>query len=607
MCGIHGILWNNLDTVQKMIKVSHNRGPDGHGYYDDENITLGHNLLAITEQTEQSIQPWVVGDRNFVLCFNGEIYNYLDLKLELEQAGIKFQTNTDTEVLAAGLLREGIDFLDKLDGMYGISWYNKQEGTVTLARDVSGTKPIYYTELNGKLAFSSDVKALLEIGAERKIDTFAFSLFREFGFVPGPLTLVKNVHKLVPGEVIKFRVSDSSVALKRNLNNSFQFNSKTFDAEEFRSVTNESVKLCLMGRRPIGLYLSGGLDSSMILHELCAYDNKPKTFTTRFETSDHNKYNNDADMAMKLSKDYNTEHTELLITQDSFIDAIDKCAIAAEEPRYNQSTPAYYLLNEKVSQSGVVVTLSGDGGDELLAGYPRHEVVKKQKVGDSYAARREVSILFPYITNLDWYDINDPVCLWHYVTCFKRKPRIMRDDSLELDLKQCIDYMHSWLPKDGLTSDKLNTHMFIESLNHLPEDFLIRNDKLGMNFSMEARFPLLTRKFKEYSFSLSSDQKLQPNLGSKCTSRIAYKGHLPDYIMDKHKTGWTAPTLDWVDLKKFPRRATTPLGRRITSTLSQGWHPGTDELFNFSKMYFPKAIYSTFYFRTWAKEWGMSI
>ena len=184
MCGIHGFTWPSQEKIDKMVELSHRRGPDANDTYVDEHISLGHNLLAITEEPMVSKQPWLLMDR-WVLCYNGEIYNYKELKQGLESKGYVFETDSDTEILAKGLSAHGIDFIKRLDGMYAIAWYDKSEQTITLARDNTGVKPLYYHESGGKLIFSSSIKSLLSLGVSTKLDLTSFGIYKNLGYVPG--------------------------------------------------------------------------------------------------------------------------------------------------------------------------------------------------------------------------------------------------------------------------------------------------------------------------------------------------------------------------------------------------------------------------------------
>lgn len=580
MCGIHGFTWSDQEKIDKMVELSYKRGPDADGTYVDANISLGHNLLAITEEPEVSSQPWVLMDK-WVLCYNGEIYNYKELRKDLESKGHVFETDSDTEVLAKGLSSHGIDFIKRLDGMYGIAWYDKSEQKVVLARDNTGVKPLYYHESSGNLAFSSSIKSLLSLGISTRLDLTAFGIYKNLGYVPGPKTLIKSIRKVRPGEIIEFSIHDGARTRVDCSQPHINDSQSDFVPSEFRDAVSDSVRRCLMGRRPIGLFLSGGLDSSMILHELVGYDNKPKTFTTRFECKNKDsqeRFNNDADIAVQLSKHYGTDHTDFTITLSNFLDAVEPCIEALEEPRFNKNTPAYYLLNQELARQGIVVTLSGDGGDEIFTGYKHHKSVRPQRGGLNYLNQ------------------------WYGLTKFKQH---VPSNQGGISQNEAVNYMSEWFPCGCLGNDCMNNHLFIETLTHLPEDYLTRNDKLGMNFSMEGRFPLTLNSFKEYILGIDSSRKFsrkEEGLTApfKKLPKIAYKDHLPDYIINKMKTGWSIPTSEWLSSKKFR-------GEFLHPALSKGYHTGTDDLFNFRAIKGMKPEMTVFYFRVWAKKYGITI
>lgn len=550
MCGIHGGIFaeDAASRLRQMMDISKHRGPDGSGISNVGPIWMGHNLLAITEEPDKSIQPWEINKAR--LCYNGEIWNHVELRDKLIDSGCRINTDSDTEVLANGLYKRGVGYLNKLDGMFAIAW-SDGFGNLTLARDQVGVKPLYYASHNGDLVFSSSVKSLLSLGISRKVDREAFNLYMAFGFVPGPRTLVSGISKLCPGEVVQYGAD-----LKRaswNLRNSEIVVESDASPEAFRAAVRDTVHKCLMGRRDIGLFLSGGLDSSMILHEMRELGVPIRTYTTRFECSDQ-VYNSDADVAKRAAEEYGADHTEILVTREEFLDAIEPCIDVLEEPRYNRSSPAYYLLNKKMGEDGIVVTLSGDGGDEVFTGYPRHH-----RIGKGWDIRR-----------------------WHQIT--RITDHIKFED---------IEHLFDWVPQRGFCLDRINNHLIMESMCHLPEDFLIRNDRLGMFFSMEGRFPFTSKAFRSYMLGIPAAKKMD-----KCLVKEAYTGILPDYIINKPKTGWAVPSKEWLDSRKFHKHNFKPV-------MSKDYHPETYEAVLTSPLKTPKQKMSMFYFRIWAKQLGI--
>ena len=517
MCAIHGILWSSTSLIKEMLCEAHHRGPDGNGHWQDEDITLGHNLLSIIDTTENSKQPWIHNDR--VLVYNGEIYNYKELGKEF-----KLKTNTDTEVLMLGLERYGISFIEKLDGMFAFACYNKKTKELIIARDSNGTKPLYYGYINGKFAFSSEIKSLLTLGFERKVDKEAFKQYYKQGYNSGYLTLFKGIKKLVPGEVVKMNVV-TSAKISTNINNR-QIGLRNVKnvgkiKEEVRNRLHQAVKETLMGRREIGLFLSGGIDSTAICYEMSKlWQTKPKTFSSKFETYDwKSRSNEDCILAKEMSLKYGGEHRELYINQQYFTDNWENTALALEEPRQSKSLPVYFGVNEYIKKQGITVTLSGDGGDELLCGYKHHR-------------------------QPDWATKLKALCANH---------RELKNKELWATHEEQLEYLDSWFPKGGLQGDERNDFMFIECLNTLSEDFLMRNDKLGMRFSLEGRFPFMNKTFRDYIRSIPSEHKINKNFMednwayyNKPLLKTAYYKRLPLKILEREKTGWRFPTDEFI-------------------------------------------------------------
>ena len=502
MCAIHGIVDVKPELMVKMVRAAHHRGPDGNGIFEDDYITLGHNLLSIVGQVEEGKQPYHYED--CVLVYNGEIYNYKDLS---------HNPKTDTEALAKGLKKEGWEFLKKCDGMFALAFYNKTTKELILARDTNGTKPLYYGYLKDKLYFSSEIKSLLECGFERKICKQALGLYYNQGYVPGYLTMFEGIRKFVPGEVF----------VNGQMHNLLDYDLPQVDNLDINHVKrnvqlkhNYSVKQTLMGRRNIGLFLSGGLDSTSILYEMKELGVKPRTFTSSFATTDpQSQLNQDSKLAERVCKEWNIENNVLYQTQQDYVDALEDTFYALEEPRQGKSFPTYYNMNKFISSHDITVTLAGDGGDELFAGYKHHK-------------------------DPDWRG---------KLKMLRINNRPLKNPELECSLDDQMAYLLEWLPiKQILNKDKLNDFLYVESLNALAEDFLVRNDKLGMAFSMEGRFPILNKRLRDYVRALPSELKIdidfakKPKNKHKYLQKKAYQGLLPKYILEHSKTGWRFPT-----------------------------------------------------------------
>jgi asparagine synthase (glutamine-hydrolysing) len=505
MCAIHGIFKKDNSLITKMIVAAHHRGPDANSYFTDDYISLGHNLLSIVDSEENSVQPW--SHNNLVLVYNGEVYNYKELGQEFD-----LKTNTDTEVIIKGIEKYGDSFLDKLDGMFGLAYYNKQTKRITLARDSNGIKPVYYGYHNNTFSFSSEIKSLLELGFERRICKQAFAHYQKAGYNSGYLTMFNGIQKLVPGEIRTYDVIEGNLITKRNLNN---YKYTYHHTHEIRDRVNQAVEQTLMGRRNIGLFLSGGIDSTSILYEMKELGVKPNTFTSEFELLDPNsRLNEDSDLAKGLAERFEVFNNTVKQSQQDYVDALEDTFYALEEPRQGKSFPTYYNTNKFIAQNNITVTLAGDGGDELFGGYKHHK--------------------FP-----DWEG---------KLRTLSKNNRVLRNPELNCSVEDMMDYLNDWLPTTPMTGDKVNDFMYIESLNSLAEDFLIRNDKLGMAFSMEGRFPYMNKCIRDYVRAIPGNLKVtkmfmkRPLVHNKSLQKQAFKNRLPDNILNHVKTGWRFPT-----------------------------------------------------------------
>lgn len=516
MCAIHGITWADPGAAMLMCDAAKHRGPHGYRVWHDHQVTLGHNLLAVTDVVENSRQPLATPSGHLV--FNGEVYNHVELRGRIE--GHTFRTDSDTETLAAGLAEHGPDFLKVVDGMFALAWYDHRTGLITLARDPDGSRPLYYAKVPGRgWAFSTEVKSLRTLGVGRAVSKEAFRHYYHAGLVNGPLTLFEGIYRLVPGQVVQL---DIATGADRNLPN---LNARAADtrsgdlSEAVRSRLGLAVAATAGARRKTGLLLSGGMDSGAIFYEAAAERALPlEAFSTRFDLPHHKcRHNEDADLAADLAGLYEVRHRHVHVGEAAWVGAVEKTMLALEEPRQSKSLPAYYLTLKAMSKAGVIVALSGDGGDELLGGYKHHrDPPYRNRLAGLRANHRELS-----------------------------------DPSLHLSVDEQEEYLADWLPKGPLTGDPINDLLYTECMAALSEDFLVRSDKLGAAFGMESRFPMLCRGFKGLIRGVPGELKLPMNPAAWATAgkpllRDAYRGRLPDRVTARAKTGWRAPTDDWL-------------------------------------------------------------
>lgn len=540
MCGIHGFAWRDPgNDMDRMLSAAAHRGPDGGGSWGDDAVTLGHNLLALTADPAASLQP--LARHGLVLTYNGELYNSAKLA---SYCSLPDTPACDTAVLAAGLAARGVDFLRRADGMFALAYYTPATRELVLARDTNGARPLYYGRLNGRLAFSSEVRSLLALGFDRRVSRDGFRHLYHAGLVAGPLTAFDGIYKLVPGQVIRFNLATGDQTSINLMPVPAPYEGPAAVLPDLvRERVRESVRRVAACRRPVGLFLSGGMDSSAVLHEAAGLGFTPLTFTTRFGLPNRKARNNDdANVARHLAKVYATKHREVVVDEARWAADFEAAVVALEEPRQGKSHPAYLATNRTAARDGAVVVLTGDGGDELLLGY-------KHQLTHPFEAR---------------------------LAALRLGQRELPDRSLALPAGEQADYLRGWLPAAGLTGDAVNDFMYAEALHTLAEDFLVRSDKLGMAFGMEARYPLTAGPLRDFVRGVPGRLKVAPkgapavwDLRNKWLLRRAYAGRLPDPVVKKAKTGWRAPTDGWVvGIKSEPAPDRGPVRDYLRSVLA---------------------------------------
>jgi asparagine synthase (glutamine-hydrolysing) len=517
MCGIYGITEHNPTFIKQYIDMCKHRGPDGSSIWHNEKITLGHNLLSIMGEPGNAKQPWTTPKGN-ILVYNGEIFNYFELKDKYKQ--FQDTSGCDTELLAWGLDNFGLSFIDEIDSMHGFAYYEVEKNTLTLSRDHAGVKPVYYALINEGLVFGSEIKGMLDkVPGSRKQDELAVGCMTTTGINPLRNTFFTGIKKLLAGETMVFDLANKNIVKTKRIFIKPNSNKK-FNAEEFRNMVRKSIKMASIGRRKIGVFLSGGLDSSIVAYELKDVFGYANTFTNRMEPNfvhpkdgDHNE---DANCAKVLADANDFNHKEVIITPEIAKQYWNDSIYYIEQPVYNPSLSMYCYTNKVLHDNGIVVTMAGDMGDEVLGGYPKYWKLRKEQFNS-------------------WSDIIDK-----WINRIKRPIKLYDKAKLRDELLKCYPD-DLWNP-----SDPVGSYMALDCVAQVPEEFLMRNDKYGMAYSMEGRFPLATKTFMQYCMDIHSDEKIGETKGdTKLLTKIAYKGLLPDVIVNKMKTGWTVPLQHW--------------------------------------------------------------
>lgn len=514
------------------------RGPDFAGTFCNGTVSLGHTLLSIRDHAAKSHQPFTKEGSPWVLLFNGQLYNTTLLKKDLGAA--YSGTDLDTALLFGMIEKYEWNFISKVHGMFGIALYNKNEEEIRLYRDPSGQKPLYYYFKEGGFAWSSEIDPLLTLpDVDMEIDDESIIIAASIGYLPGGKTLFRYIKKVEPSEEIIFSLRDKKIS-QRYYESSTENYYSSIPEKAFTQLVEEH----LQGKQRIALNLSGGLDSSLLLHEMSRLGGTVHTYTNIFESSS-DRYNEDAVLARRIAKDYGADHKEIIITPKSFREHLIKAYETIEEPNFNISLPIYLQTAEVEGVEGDKnrTVLSGDGGDEIFGGYPHYQ--------KSYTMAKQMKLLSPLLFNVikNWrndtsYRFQQPLDRWlffrKFSKCFTREDASVVYRYLSETMQQTFEHA----PKHGNIYDV----MLCDRILWMTGENFIRSDKLYMSQSMEMRCPLSYHPFRQYIDQLLTEKDYVSAGSNKIFLRNLYKDRLPGYIIQrKQKTGWRAPVVEWYD------------------------------------------------------------
>ena len=522
MCGICGFYGRkDRPLLEAMAGVLAHRGPDDSGFYEDELMSLGHRRLSIIDLSPQGRQPMANEDNTIWLAFNGEIYNFRDLRAELEKKGHSFRSHTDSEVILHSYEEYGLECVDNLRGMFAFALWDTKKRRLVICRDRIGKKPLYYWQNGERLLFASEIKSLLccrEI--PREVNRDGFYSFLAFQYVPGVETAVKNIFRVPPGNILI--AENGTVKLReywsiRKIVNSGEDNSPDQAVERMGHLLEESVRLRLVSDVPLGVLLSGGLDSSSITALISRGGVKSiRTFSAGFgEESDELKY------ARIVSREFNTEHREFIVRPDNLALTLKKIVWHMDEPIADGGAFATYMIAEVIKQY-VKVILVGEGADELFAGYSWHRLAGP---GFAFVPQALKSRAYFYLNT--------------FYRGKKNHPDIYHGFEERFNLK-------------GVRRDFLSRMMFFELENLLPNCLLMKVDKMTMAHSLEARAPFLDHKLIEFAAALPAGFKIR-GCTNKYILRKFMEKKLPPEIVNRKKRGFLVPITKWLngELKEY--------------------------------------------------------
>ncbi len=564
MCGICGVYRFDQQPVhatlvEEMVATIDHRGPDDHGVWTNANVGLANARLAILDLSAAGHQPMADSEKSVWLAYNGEIYNFKELRKQLA-ADIRWQSETDTETIIQAYRTWGIDCLHRFNGMFGFALWDTNAEHLLLVRDRLGQKPLYYYQDAEKLIFGSEIKCILaHPNVDTGVNTEVIPSFFTYGYVPAPETMFRNINMLLPGHFLKI-APDHSVSIQQwwtppaNTNETVRPADIDLDAQEaaLEQQLRQAVEYRMISDVPVGAFLSGGIDSSLIVALMRDYSSeKIKTFAIGFE--DNQSYD-ETPYAKEVAEHLGAEHRTFIVAPDT-VDLIESLAWHLDQPFGDSSAIPTYLVS-KHTREHVTVALTGDGGDELFAGYDRFRAARiakqYQKVpqiahrliqgglgllpqGTGYRnfARRATEF-----TETARLSLSDQYLGWVGICSPEFAAQLSKQNTAS-DIRQ---HYASYFPT--VTHDPVPALLDVNRVSYLPDDLLIKADRMSMATSLEARSPFLDHNLVEFAAHLPMVYKLQGR-DSKLLLRRLAKRFVPAHIIDRPKHGFGVPIGQW--------------------------------------------------------------
>ena len=562
MCGIFGFAGRTVPDETAMraaLETLRHRGPDQEGWFSDYEtgckLWMGHRRLSILDLSEAGRQPFVTPDRRVAVAVNGEIYNYRELRAGLEKQGAQFRSESDSEVLLWGFRFEGEKFFGRLRGMYAAAVWDRRGETprLLLLRDRLGIKPLYYQVWDGELIFASELKAVAACpGFRGTPDPLALDQYLYLRYVPSPLSIYREVRKVAPGEYAVFENGQCRTETYWRIEVPETKFSGTLEdaADELDRLLNEAVREELMSDVPLGAFLSGGIDSTLI----CAIARrqlgcrKLKTFTIGFESARED----ESPYAQKIAEYLGTEHTCEIMTRKELFEILPKLPELYDEPYGDDSALPTYLLSG-VARKQVVAALSGDGGDELFFGYNNLPALWKvaridewvprplRRLGGgllhglfgwSYPGKCGKAVAYDRMD--DAYGVMSGVFNWLNFERLTGRPF----HSADFELRKVLKRLEKQVPSRYLAA-------FLDMAEYLPDDICCKVDRASMAHSLEVRPPLLDHRIVEFANALPFHYKYDRRLGGKLVLKKVLERYVPRELWERPKQGFSSPVGDW--------------------------------------------------------------
>ncbi len=588
MCGIVGFIGKNRqdETVEKMLKVQAYRGPDDSGILvgqiGDQYIHFGHNRLSIQDLSSHGHQPFVSDCGDYIIVFNGEVYNFKTLRGELEKLGYSFVSESDTEVILYAYKAWGMGCLEKFIGMFAFSILDKKQEKMFLVRDRAGVKPLYYYDDGSTFIFASELKSFHEHPVFTKVlNKDVLPYYFQFGYIPAPHTIFKNTHKLEPGHYLEFNLNsqpptsnDTRYTIHQYWSIDACYQQEKFDKSEIEilddleALLTNAVEQRMVSDVPVGVFLSGGYDSSLVTALLSKNKSrKLHTYTIGFEEK---KYN-EAEHAKNIAEHFGTEHTEYYVSANEMLKRVEEIPFYYDEP-FGDSSVLPTMIVSELARKEVTVVLSADGGDEAFFGYSKYFFLEKfapifSTPLKKFLLKSMLNLFSP--KQVVWINEQLPKSMrqTNISDKYHKFKRAMNADSLEemfinassyVDSRevQCfltIDAKHSlyehFSTEEGLSL--VDRMMLADYKTFMVDDVLTKVDRATMSSSLEGREPLLDHRIVEYMARVPVALKYKNRQGKYLVREILYK-YIPSEMIDKPKAGFQIPLAEWLQNELEP-------------------------------------------------------
>jgi asparagine synthase (glutamine-hydrolysing) len=546
MCGINGFNWKNETLIKEMNNSLNHRGPDNEGNYFDKGLSLGHRRLSIIDLSKNGNQPMFYrkGKKSAAIVFNGQIYNFKELKEELIQKGYTFNSKSDTEVILASYFEWGFDCVKKFNGMWSFAIYDKQKKILFLSRDRLGQKPLYYYHDKKRFIFSSELKSIFCHKIKKQIDSDSIDLFLSLAFIPAPKTIFKKIYKLEARQNLIFDLSTKKIRKYCYFNipkYNPSFNKKNL-VKETKSLLSDSTKLRMVSDVPLGAFLSGGLDSSFIVYNMTKFKEAEKlnTFSIGFDGKyDETEYIN------TTIRELTTKHHQNYFKMSDFDKLLNNVFEIYDEP-FADSSVFPTIKVSRLASKYVTVCLSGDGADELFSGYPKHLFFYRVYVVQKLLPKLLKKILFKLSRKLSNKKISyflKLVSSKNYVDLYAEHFRLRKSNIFMKYMKEKFGELYQLTGNLPGTISRMDLYYICTG-----DNYVHKLDYAGMSASIEIRCPFMDYRFLDLESRIPVRYKICFKREKEFV-RDVLRGIMPSKIINKRKQGFKPPLIDYLRKK----------------------------------------------------------